>query len=290
MKHHTLIAAVLILAASCASTGQKEGANGAAAPAAAAVERVPGERQVFKKAALESWDRPDVAGGRGILAGEMAFTRNNADPLWVIRETGWLSLKSGDSVGLHAHQNNDDAYIIISGQGEFTGSDGKTVPVGPGDITIAHGGQSHALKNTGSDLLLFYDVFSKPVEEPTSSWAGEPQVFHQGELQAWDRTDVAGGKGKLAGKFSYTRNDEKTFPLYEIGWMTLAAGDAIGLHAHENNEDAYIIVSGTGEFTGSDGKAVPVGPGDITIARAGQKHGLANTGSEDLVFLDIVAK
>lgn len=33
-----------------------------------------------------------------------------------------------------------------------------------------------------------------------------------------------------------------------------------------------------------------VGAGDMTIARPGQTHGLANLGKEDLVFLDIIAK
>jgi mannose-6-phosphate isomerase-like protein (cupin superfamily) len=247
------------------------------------------ERQLFKKAELETWNREKVADGDGTLAGRFSFTRNNACPAWVIREIGWMTLAPGDSIGLHGHTDNDDAYIIISGTGEFTGPAGKSFPVAARDITIAHPGQKHALKNTGKEPLFFLDVISKNVS-PDAAWAGEGQLFRAAELKTWDRDNVAGGKGKLAGKFSCTRNDNKTFPLYEIGWMTLAPGASIGLHEHTDNEDAYIIVSGTGEFAGTDGQAHAVGEGDITIARAGQKHSLANTGETDLVFLDIVAK
>ena len=61
-------------------------------------------------------------------------------------------------------------------------------------------------------------------------------------------------------------------------------------HTHKDNEDAYVIVSGHGVFTDGNGNAWVVGPGDITMARPGQAHGLANLYAEDLVFLDIIAK
>jgi mannose-6-phosphate isomerase-like protein (cupin superfamily) len=123
-----------------------------------------------------------------------------------------------------------------------------------------------------------------------TAFAAEPQLFKKAALKTWDRQDVGGGKGTLAGKFSYDRNDKKTVTVYEIGWMTLQSGAFIGSHAHNDNEDAYIIVSGTGEFTDTAGTVSPVAEGDITIARAGQSHGLKNTGKGALSFLDIVAK
>jgi mannose-6-phosphate isomerase-like protein (cupin superfamily) len=288
-----LFAAAAFILAACAS--QDTAQSGPAAqsePAAAQPEQkatVPGDKQLFKKAELETWDREKVAGGEGTLAGKFSFTRNDADPAWAIREIGWMTLAPGHSIGLHGHTDNDDAYIIVSGTGEFTDSTGKTFPVAARDVTVAHPGQKHALKNTGKEPLFFLDIVSKNVN-PDPDWAKEPQFFKAAELAAWDRQNVANGKGKLAGKFSYNRNDKKTFPLYEIGWMTLAPGDSIGLHEHADNEDAYIIVSGTGEFAGTDEQVFPVGEGDITIARPTQKHSLANTGKTDLIFLDIVAR
>ena len=72
--------------------------------------------------------------------------------------------------------------------------------------------------------------------------------------------------------------------------MTLKHGDFIGLHSHADNEDAYLILSGKGVFTDGEGNSWVVKAGDMTIARPGQAHGLANLYAEDLVFLDIIAK
>jgi mannose-6-phosphate isomerase-like protein (cupin superfamily) len=117
------------------------------------------------------------------------------------------------------------------------------------------------------------------------------QLFEKSKLKTWDRENVAGGKGTLFGKFSFTRNDAKADQaIKEIGWMTLKPGASIGLHKHETNEDAYIIISGEGTFTDSAGTAYPVKAGDITIARKGESHALANTGKKDLVFLDVIAE
>lgn len=117
------------------------------------------------------------------------------------------------------------------------------------------------------------------------------QLFTKDSLKTWDREKVAGGEGVLYGKFSFTRNDAKPDQaIKEIGWMTLQPGASIGLHKHENNEDAYIIVSGEGVFTDGGGKESAVKAGDITIARKGEAHALKNTGKEPLVFLDVIAQ
>ncbi|MDR3244157.1 MAG: cupin domain-containing protein [Elusimicrobiota bacterium] len=119
------------------------------------------EQQVFKKAQNKTWDRQDVAGGKGTLAGKFAYTRNDAKPEYVIKEIGWMSLKPGESIGMHQHTNNEDSYIILSGTGEFTDSDGTVVVVNEGDVTIARAGQSHALKNIGKVPLLFLDIIGQ---------------------------------------------------------------------------------------------------------------------------------
>lgn len=99
------------------------------------------------------------------------------------------------------------------------------------------------------------------------------------------------GKGKMAATYSFTRDKAlKDQAIKEIGWLTLQPGDAIPYHPHVNNEDSYIIVSGEGTFKDKDGKDYPVKAGDITIARKGESHGLANTGKVPLVFVDVIAE
>lgn len=117
------------------------------------------------------------------------------------------------------------------------------------------------------------------------------QMYTKEDLKTWDRDKVAGGEGTLHGKFAFTRNDAlKDWAIKEIGWMTLEPGSSIGMHKHEVNEDAYIIISGEGVFIGTDGKEVKTKAGDVTIARKGHTHALKNTGTVPLIFLDIIGQ
>lgn len=126
---------------------------------------------------------------------------------------------------------------------------------------------------------------------PSPALAGEPQLYTKDELKTWDREKVAGGEGTLYGRFGFTRNDAtKDMVIKEIGWMTLQPGASIGMHTHTNNEDAYIIVSGEGVFTDTQGRETHVRAGDITIARQGDSHALKNSGSVPLEFLDIIGQ
>ncbi|MDR2136739.1 MAG: cupin domain-containing protein [Synergistaceae bacterium] len=115
-------------------------------------------------------------------------------------------------------------------------------------------------------------------------------IFKQKDLIVLDKEKAGGGVGVLYGKYAFTREmPPMENPVREIGWLTLKPGDSIGFHKHEVNEDVYIIVSGTGLFKDNDGKEYEVEPGDVTIARKGQSHGLANTGKEDLLVISVIA-
>jgi len=122
--------------------------------------------------------------------------------------------------------------------------------------------------------------------------ADSQQVYPKDQSITWDREKVGqDGVGTLYGKYPFNRNTApKEFIIKEIGWMTLKPGAAVGLHKHETNEDAYVILSGEGTFIDSDGKKYKVKAGDTTMARPGQSHALINTGKKPLVFLDIIGE
>ncbi len=116
-------------------------------------------------------------------------------------------------------------------------------------------------------------------------------IYKKDALAAVDKNGVGGGNGILHGRYSFTRDQPpKDHAVKEIGWLTLQPGDSIGVHTHVANEDIYIIISGKGTFTDVDGKTHDALPGDITIARKGQSHGLANTGAEPLIFISVIAE
>lgn len=205
-----------------------------------------------------------------------------------------MTLKTGCYIGEHKHKDNEDAYLIISGKGLFTDGKGNAWVVGPGDMTIARPGQAHSLVNIYKEDLVFLDIIAKNHAANLESFAKKEykQCFKLSELFSKD-VEKAGktGVGTLYGKFAFRREaatDDEA--IKEIGRMTLKKGASIGLHGHVDNDDTYIIISGKGVFTGSDGKEIEVGPMSVTMAGPGEKHALRNDSDEDLVFIDLIAK
>jgi uncharacterized cupin superfamily protein len=66
----------------------------------------------------------------------------------------------------------------------------------------------------------------------------------------------------------------------------LAPGVSVGVHRHERDEEYYYIVSGEGMLT-LDDEQFPVKAGDISAVYPGGRHGLANTGAQDLRIIVI---
>lgn len=67
----------------------------------------------------------------------------------------------------------------------------------------------------------------------------------------------------------------------------LKPGSSIGVHMHENDFEVYHVLSGQGMYTDDDA-TYAVGPGDVTICYDGHRHGLENTGTEDLEFIALI--
>lgn len=116
-------------------------------------------------------------------------------------------------------------------------------------------------------------------------------VYKKEKQFQFDRTAIAGGKGVIEGLYAFKRDDAlPTHAIREIVWLTIQPGDSIGYHRHDSNEDAYIVISGVATFTDVNGKDVVLGAGDVTIIRPGQSHAIANTGTEPLVVLNVIAE
>ena len=116
-------------------------------------------------------------------------------------------------------------------------------------------------------------------------------VFPKETLIKVERKDVAGGHGSVFTEYAFTRDKAlKDQAIKEVSWLRIMPGDSIGYHQHVTNEDTYVIVSGEGVFKDKDGKDKPVKAGDVAIVRKGESHGIANTGTEPLVLIDVIAE
>ncbi len=68
---------------------------------------------------------------------------------------------------------------------------------------------------------------------------------------------------------------------------TLKKGCSMGVHQHKGDGEIYYILQGQGLYTDND-ETYPVKPGDAMFCKNGDRHGLENTGEEDLVFMGLV--
>ena len=70
----------------------------------------------------------------------------------------------------------------------------------------------------------------------------------------------------------------------------LEPGQEVFLHRHANADDVWICLEGkAGVYFAGDGKEVPIRKGMAVLARAGQTHGMRNTGADRFVFIGIAA-
>ena len=63
-----------------------------------------------------------------------------------------LILEPGCSIGLHPHENEEELFFILKGRAE-TIDNGEPKILEAGDASITRSGESHSLKNIGSDTL-----------------------------------------------------------------------------------------------------------------------------------------
>jgi mannose-6-phosphate isomerase-like protein (cupin superfamily) len=69
-----------------------------------------------------------------------------------------------------------------------------------------------------------------------------------------------------------------------IDLVTVPPGCSIGDHDHGDNEERYVILSGSGTMT-MDGAGLAVSAGDVLVNRRFGRHGLCNTSAEELRLL-----
>ena len=98
--------------------------------------------------------------------------------------------------------------------------------------------------------------------------------------------NLRGGAGSII-----MRQIADKLELYEksrlFAHIIIKPGCSIGHHVHENEMEAYYILSGTGTYDYNGVKAV-LSPGDTTITMHGEGHSITNEGSEDLEMIALV--
>lgn len=106
------------------------------------------------------------------------------------------------------------------------------------------------------------------------------------EMTVEIREKMRGGNGNV--KFQNIFNpDEIKGKCRLFSQITLEPGCSIGSHVHDQEEEIYYILSGTGTVN-DNGVVKNVGPGDAIKAGDGESHSISNNGDVPLVFLAVI--
>ena len=106
------------------------------------------------------------------------------------------------------------------------------------------------------------------------------------ELNVAISENMRGGDGSIIIKHIADKAE-----LYDKGrlyaHMIIKPGCSIGYHVHENEMEAYYIISGTALYD-DNGTITEISAGHATITPAGQGHSIANRGSEDVEVIALI--
>ena len=69
--------------------------------------------------------------------------------------------------------------------------------------------------------------------------------------------------------------------------LKLDRGCSIGHHAHENEEEVFYIIQGSGVVS-EDGTQTPVQSGDAILTGGGSGHSIRNDGEDPLILMAVI--
>lgn len=98
------------------------------------------------------------------------------------------------------------------------------------------------------------------------------------------REKMRGGAGSVKIETLWSPATELKSKTRLCARMTLQPGSSIGYHDHVDEEEVYVILSGTGVVV-EDGQRYPVAAGDTILTGNGAGHAIEAAGSEPLVIL-----
>lgn len=71
-----------------------------------------------------------------------------------------ITLKEGDSIGFHTHENEDELYYILQGKGLYD-DNGTKCELFPGDSSITKSGEGHSITGGSKEDLVLLAVIVK---------------------------------------------------------------------------------------------------------------------------------
>lgn len=75
---------------------------------------------------------------------------------------GKTIIEPGNSIGLHGHKGEQEAYFITKGRALYN-DNGKEMEIGPGTLTLCKSGDQHAIEAIGDEALEYVMLITNVV-------------------------------------------------------------------------------------------------------------------------------
>jgi mannose-6-phosphate isomerase-like protein (cupin superfamily) len=109
------------------------------------------------------------------------------------------------------------------------------------------------------------------------------EVRNASDVEPQVRPSIHGGEGSFEMRFVYGPGDlVSALRVFELCRMPV--GTSIGEHLHDDTEEIYFVLSGTGVMT-LDGEEREVRAGDAVLTQPLARHGIRNPGPDELEVL-----
>lgn len=84
----------------------------------------------------------------------------------------WVEGEPGSEQAIHSHENREQVYVVVQGQGAMRVGD-EVETVGPGTAILVPPGTSHSIRNVGEETLIYVSATSPPfaMQEGNTSWS-----------------------------------------------------------------------------------------------------------------------
>lgn len=105
--------------------------------------------------AMKNEIRERMRDGNGSV--EILHILNSEEMKGKVRMFAKVTLNPGCSIGLHQHNDEEEAYYILKGKGRVVDSGTESL-VQAGDVVLTGNGASHAIENVGCEPLEFMAV------------------------------------------------------------------------------------------------------------------------------------
>lgn len=204
--------------------------------------------------------------------------------LEAILTIGHLELQGGGRVSsYHAHKEVEQTFCFLEGSGKMR-LDDVNCPIEEGDFVYVPPKVQHQVINEGKDWLKYLIISGLVGEAREKSkvvkrnWREVPPVLGHQDAVVWNVLRSAGMKERFA-EGACLRGARG------IGWLRLQGrGSVSNYHAHENVEQIFCILEGSGKMR-LDDVEYPIEEGDFVHVPPRVRHQVMNEGKEWLEYL-----